>query len=142
MSDPARAKHSQKFFKTGDGEYGEGDLFLGIGVPQIRKVTKRFNRLSLKESEHLLQSDWHEERLCALIILVKKADEILLKKIFDLYQRNNRYINNWDLVDSSAPYIAGRYLMVKDRDVLYHWAKSANLWERRIAVISTFYFIR
>lgn len=145
VRDPEITEHSQRFFKTGPGEYGEGDQFLGIRVPKVRKIARKFTSLSLKESEHLLQSDWHEARLCALVILVnkaEKADDILLKKIFDLYQRNTRYVNNWDLVDSSAPYIVGRYLMDKDRDVLYHWAKSAYLWERRIAVISTFYFIR
>ncbi|NGP88442.1 DNA alkylation repair protein [Fodinibius halophilus] len=141
---PERAERSQKFFKTGPGEYGEGDRFLGIPTPQIRNIAKDFNELSLPETEKLLQSEWHEERLCALVIMVhkaEKADETSHKKLFNLYKRNTRYVNNWDLVDSSAHYIVGRYLMDKDRDILYSWAKSDNLWERRIAIISTFYFI-
>lgn len=142
---PEIAKHSQRFFKTGKGEYGEGDQFLGIRVPQIRKVAKRFKKLSLDEIEKLLHSDFHEERLCALIILVNRAEKAppeKLENIYELYLANTKYVNNWDLVDSSAEYIVGRYLADKDRSILYDLAESDNLWERRIAIMSTFYFIK
>lgn len=145
IANPEIAEHSQRFFKTGPGEYGEGDLFLGIRVPEIRKIARRFNQLSLNEAERLLQSGFHEERLCALIILVnraKKADPKVKKQIYNLYLENAAHINNWDLVDSSAEHIIGRYLADKDRTVLYRLAKSDNLWERRMAIMSTFHFIR
>lgn len=144
-ADPEIAEHSQRFFKTGPGEYGEGDKFLGIRVPDIRKIARKFKQLSLEETEQLLQSEFHEERLCALIILsnrAKKADSEEQKAIFDLYLQNTRFVNNWDLVDTSAEDIVGRYLGDKDRNVLYKLAKSDDLWERRIAVISTFHFIK
>ncbi|WP_138429046.1 DNA alkylation repair protein [Fodinibius saliphilus] len=142
---PERAERSQKFFKTGPGEYGEGDRFLGIPMPQIRAIAKNYDELSLPETEKLLQSKWHEERLCALVIMVQqtqKADDQSRKELFNLYKRNTKYVNNWDLVDSSAHNIAGRYLVDHNRAILYSWAKSNNLWERRIAIISTLYFIR
>lgn len=145
IADPEIAEHSQRFFKTGPGEYGEGDKFLGIRVPNIREVAKKFKELSLDETEQLLQSKYHEERLCALIILSnrsKKADPEEQKAIFDLYLENTEFVNNWDLVDTSAEDIAGRYLADKDRSVLYKLAKSDDLWERRIAVMSTFHFIK
>lgn len=145
ISEPEIAQHSQRFFKTGPGEYGENDIFLGIRVPDVRKVAKKFSELSLKETEQLLHSEYHESRLCALIILVskcKKGDEGLRKKIYELYLRNTGYINNWDLVDTSAEHIVGSYLMDRDRKVLYQLAKSNSLWERRIAIMSTFHFIK
>lgn len=145
ISEPEIAQHSQRFFKTGPGEYGEDDIFLGIRVPDVRKVAKKFSELSLKETEQLLHSEYHESRLCALIILVskcKKGDEGLRKKIYELYLRNTGYINNWDLVDTSAEHIVGSYLMDRDRKVLYQLAKSNSLWERRIAIMSTFHFIK
>lgn len=145
IADPEIAEHSQRFFKTGEGQYGEGDKFLGIRVPNVRKVARKFKQLSLDETEQLLHSDLHEERLCALIILVNKAkkeDDKELKKIYDLYLNNTEYINNWDLVDTSAEHIVGRYLIDKDRTILYELAKSNDLWERRIAIMSTFHFIR
>jgi 3-methyladenine DNA glycosylase AlkD len=145
ISNPEIANHSRHFFKTGEGEYGEGDQFLGIRVPNIRKVARRYKKLSLEEVEKLLQSDWHEERLCALIILsnrAKQADENKLKPIFELYLANTEYVNNWDLVDTSAGDIVGRYLAAKDRSLLYELADSESLWERRIAIISTFYYIK
>ncbi|SMO91545.1 DNA alkylation repair protein [Fodinibius sediminis] len=145
MADPEIADHSKRFFKTGKGEYGEGDRFLGIRVPRIRKVARRFAHLPLDEIEHLLHSVFHEERLCALIMLVlksKKADSEQRKRLYDLYLNNTKYINNWDLVDTSAEHIVGRYLENKDRKILYDLARSENLWERRIAIMSTFPFIR
>lgn len=145
ISNPEIAEHSHRFFKTGPGEYGEGDIFYGIRVPDVRKVAKKFSRLSLSEIEKLLHSRYHEARLCALIILVskcKKGDQGLRKKIYELYLRNTEYINNWDLVDTSAVHIVGSYLMDKDRKVLYQLAESDSLWERRIAIMSTFHFIK
>lgn len=139
------AEHSQRFFKTGKGEYGEGDLFLGIRVPEVRKVAKRFKELSLSETEKLLHSKFHEARLCALVILVnksQKAEQELHRSIYDLYLDNTSYINNWDLVDLSAPNIIGSYLMERERTSLLKLATSQNLWERRIAIISTLYFIK
>lgn len=144
IADLKIAEHVQRFFKTGPGEYGEGDQFLGIRVPNIRKVAKKFKKLSLTETEKLLHSAYHEERLCALIILVNnfnKADPAERKKIYQLYLKNTSYINNWDLVDTSAHKIVGPYLEDRNRDVLYDLAESDNLWERRIAIISTLYFI-
>lgn len=145
IADPKITKHSQRFFKTGEGEYGEGDKFLGIRVPKVRGIARKFKQLSLKKTVQLLHSDYHEERLCALIILVnqaKKADKAELKKIYDLYLDNTKYINNWNLVDTSAEHIVGRYLIDKDRTVLHQLAKSEDLWERRIAIMSTFHFIK
>lgn len=142
IGDPEIAEHSTRFFKTGPAEYGEGDQFLGI---RVRKVARRFKELSLDETNNLLHSDYHEERLCALIMLVnksKEAEKENLKKIFDLYLNNTKYINNWDLVDTSAEHIVGVYLSGKDRSILYELAKSDNLWERRIAILSTFHFIK
>ncbi len=145
LANKKQAEISQRFFKTGKGEYGEGDIFLGIKVPIQRKVAGRFEDLPLKDIEQLLHSSIHEYRLTAIIILVnqfKKADKKLREKIYKLYLRNTRWVNNWDLVDSSAHYIVGEYLLDKPRDVLYKLAKSKMLWERRIAIISTFVFIR
>ena len=134
-----------RFFKTGKGEYGEGDIFLGITVPQIRIVAKQCKDLSLKEIQKLLQSTIHEERLLALIILVnqfKKADEDKQKQIFDLYLSNTKYINNWDLVDVSAEYIIGGYLINRSKTILKKLALSTSIWERRITIIATFQFIK
>lgn len=145
LADPETAKHSKRFFKTGPGEYGEGDQFLGIRVPEIRKVARRFKQLPLNETERLLKSGFHEERLCALIILAtraKKADSKVKEQIYNLYLSNTIYINNWNLVDTSAEHIVGRYLADEDRTALYKLAKSDNLWERRIAIMSTFHFIK
>lgn len=145
IADPDIAKHSRRFFKIGPGEYGEGDQFLGIRVPQIRQVAKQFSKISLDETNKLLQSSYHEERLCALIILVnkiKKADSEISKQIFNLYIDNISQVNNWDLVDTSAEHIIGRYLEDKDRNLLYQLAQSENLWKRRIAIMSTFHFIK
>ena len=135
----------QGFFKTGKGEYGEGDIFLGIKVPVQRKVADKFKDLSLNDIKQLLHSKIHEYRFTAIIILVnqfKKADEKLREKIYKLYLRNAKWVNNWDLVDVSAHCIVGGYLFDKSRDVLYRLVKSKIFWERRIAIISTFAFIR
>jgi len=135
----------QRFFKTGAGQYGEGDIFLGIRVPAIRKLAKEYDNLPLKEILPLLRSPYHEVRLFVLILFVNafaKGDESTQKKIYDLYLANTYYINNWDLVDISAPNIVGAYLLTKSRKPLYQLVKSNNLWERRIAVLATFYFIK
>lgn len=142
---PAIANHSKKFFKAVPGGYGEGDKFHGIRVPNIRKTARQFKEMPLHEIEKLIQSDYHEERLCGLIIMVnkvKKTDEARKKVFYDTYLTNTAYINNWDLVDTSAEYIIGAYLINKERTILYDLAKSSDLWERRIAIMSTFHFIK
>lgn len=143
--DPRKAKVYQRYFKTGKGEYGEGDIFLGITVPQERQVAKKYTDLTLGEIQKLLSAKIHEYRAVALIILVekyRKADSRDQKKIFEFYLKNTKYVNNWDLVDGSAEYIIGVYLADKDRTVIYKLARSKNLWERRIAMLSTFHFIK
>jgi 3-methyladenine DNA glycosylase AlkD len=145
MGDKEDARFLQGFFKTGPGQYGEGDIFLGIRVPAARKLAKEYKHLPFKEILSLLQSPYHEVRLFALISLVNaftNGDEIIRKKIYDLYLANTKHINNWDLVDLSAPNIVGAYLLERDRKPLYQLAKSKSLWERRIAVLATFSFIR
>lgn len=145
MGDKEDARFLQGFFKTGVGQYGEGDIFLGIRVPAIRKFATEYNNLPLKKVLPLLRSPYHEVRLFALILFVNafvKGDETIQKKIYDLYMANTTYINNWDLVDISAPNIVGAFLMERSRKPLYQLAKSKSLWERRIAVLATFYFIK
>ncbi len=145
LVNPKKAKILSGFFKTGKGEYGEGDIFLGIKVPEQRKIAKKYFNLTLEDIQSLLGSKMHEYRLISLFILVgkyEKADAKDKKIIVDFYLKNTRNINNWDLVDSSAPYILGEYLLEKDRSVLYELANSDNLWEKRIAMLSTFAFIR
>ncbi|MCE5212586.1 MAG: DNA alkylation repair protein [Deltaproteobacteria bacterium] len=145
MGNKEDARFLQGFFKTGPGQYGEGDIFLGIRVPVVRKLAKEYQDIPLKETAILLKSPYHEIRLFALISLVTtfaNGDEIIQKKIYDLYLANTAYINNWDLVDISAPNIAGAYLFTRNRRLLYQMAKSKSLWERRIAVLATFYFIK
>lgn len=145
LADFEKVNLLQRFFKTGKGEYGEGDIFLGIIVPNIRKVAKRYSSLELKDVKDLLYSKIHEERLCALFILVEKfsnANEQEKKAIFDFYIKNAKQINNWDLVDLSAPKISGSYLLNKPKNILYKLAKSKNLWEKRISILSTLTFIK
>ena len=145
LADPEIASHSQRFFKTAPGEYGFGDKFLGIRVPVIRQAVKKFETTSLPVTTKLLKSKYHEIRLFALLLLVSNfsnADENGQEKIYNLYLKNTRYINNWDLVDSTAHKIVGAYLENKDRAVLSTLSKSTSLWQRRIAIISTFHFIR
>ncbi|HEC85554.1 MAG TPA: DNA alkylation repair protein, partial [Thioploca sp.] len=127
------------------GEYGEGDKFLGIKVPVQRKVAKKYQALSLTDIQTLLNSDIHEYRLTALILLINhytKANDTNKQKIFDFYLHNTKHINNWDLVDITAPKIVGDYLLDKPRDILYQLARSTNLWEKRIAIIATMTFIK
>ena len=144
LANPEIAEHSQRFFKTGRGEYGYGDKFLGIRVPVIRQAVKKYKEVSLAVTTKLLKSSYHEIRLFALLALVSQysnGDPGAKEKIYNLYLSNTRYINNWDLVDSSAHHIVGDYLFDKDRRILYELSASTSLWERRIAVISTFHFI-
>lgn len=141
----AIADHSARFFKTGRGEYGAGDIFLGIRVPVLRAHVKQFSGATLNEVLKVLRSKYHEERLFALFVLVYqygKSDSEHKQKIFDIYLSNTKFINNWDLVDSSAHKIVGPHIFDKNRDVLMKLAKSNCLWERRIAIIATFYFIK
>jgi 3-methyladenine DNA glycosylase AlkD len=145
LADAAIAAHSQRFFKTGRGEYGEGDQFLGIRVPILRQQAKQFQEMPLKEITHSLKSVYHEERLCALLLLVRKFEcggEKQREHVYKLYLNQTRYINNWDLVDSSAHHIVGGHLFERDREPLYRLVESSSLWERRIAIIATFYFIK
>ncbi len=141
----SHAKSSQRFFKTAAGEYGEGDRFIGVRVPVIRQVARKFRDLAMDDTQKLLTSEIHEERLMALIILTDKyrrgtADN--RSQIYDLYLANIRSINNWDLVDTSAEHIIGAFLNYKSRKPLYILASSGNLWERRIAIMTTFHFIK
>lgn len=145
FANPEKSKILQRFFKTGAGEYGEGDLFLGVQIPVLRNLVKGFPSVKVDELFELLQSVYHEERMLALLFLVrsfKKGDEKTKKKIYELYLKNTSCINNWDLVDTSAPHIAGAWLEDKDRLILCKLAKSKSLWERRIAIIATQHFIR
>lgn len=144
-ADRKQAEILQRFFKTGKGEYGEGDIFLGIKVPLQRKICLPYFDLSFRGIKLLLDSPIHEERFCASAILVRKyekGDERLKKKVFEFYIKNAKRFNNWDLVDLSASKIVGMYLRDHDRSVLYSLAQSENLWERRIAILSTFTFIK
>lgn len=145
LENPETAESSRRFFKTGPGEYGEGDRFRGIRVPVLRKLAKDFRDTSLEEAEKLLHSEYHEDRLLALFLLVNRfrvAGEAGKQKIYQLYLKNIRFVNNWDLVDSSADKIAGEFLLHKGREVLYELAGSDDIWERRIAIMATFAFIR
>ena len=145
LSDAEKREIFPKFFKAGKGEYGEGDRFLGVTVPNIRAIAKLHKDISIEEIRELLQSEWHEVRLCALIIMVeksKKKDEALRKELFNLYLSQTKRINNWDLVDLSCRFIIGEYLLDKSRDILYHLAQSPLLWDNRIAIVSTYAFIR
>jgi len=145
LINPKQIKISQRFFKTGPGEYGEGDIFLGIKVPLQREVANKYIHLSFDNIENLLKSKIHEYRLIGLLILIskyKRAKEKEKKKIFNFYLKNYQGINNWDLVDISAPYIVGDYLLNKNKDILYKLARSKNLWKKRIAILSTFTFIK
>lgn len=186
LADPVRAQNLQRFFKTGKGEYGEGDVFLGLKVPQVRQIVKKhWRKISLAEVEKLLRSKYHEVRLCALLILVEKfkhatpspslrgrgnlkngmssssrtqfdigdpenagfrtksgmTADTIRKQIYNIYIANTKYINNWDLVDLTAGKIVGAHLDRKPKDLLYTFAKSNDLWQRRIAIIATSYYI-
>jgi 3-methyladenine DNA glycosylase AlkD len=147
LGSPEKAKILSGFFKCGKGEYGEGDRFLGVTVPEQRAIAKEYRDLSFPEIEKLLRSSYHEARLTGLLVLTyafEKTDGGKRKSIFDFYLANLSAVNNWDLVDVTAPNIVGGYLLEKKpaRKILYRFAKSKNLWERRIAIVSTFAFIR
>ncbi len=140
-----KAEFAKRFFKSGKGEYGEGDIFLGLTVPEQRKIASGYTDLSLPDLQKLLDDRIHEYRFVALVILMhkyKKADKEGKKEIFDFYIKNTLQVNNWDLVDVSAPGIVGDYLSDKDKKILYRLARSKNHWERRIAIVATFAFIR
>lgn len=144
-ADKEKAKLLARFFKTGKGEYGEGDVFFGIMVPSSRKIAAKYSKISFPEADKLLKNKFHEIRLIALLILIqqyKKADADQRRKIVDFYLAHTKYINNWDLVDLSAPRILGDFLFhQRDKKILLVLAKSKNLWEQRIAIISTLAFI-
>ncbi|MDR0961382.1 MAG: DNA alkylation repair protein [Mediterranea sp.] len=143
--DPIKREYLPRFFKTGKGQYGEGDCFLGVVVPNTRAVARRHRNEPFEVSAQLLQSPWHECRLCGLLMLVeryKKSDEKRKTEIVEFYLTQTRHVNNWDLVDLSAPYILGEYLKDKPRDVLYRLADSSLLWEQRIAVVATLPLIK
>ncbi len=145
LGSPSDAQFLQGFFKTGEGQYGEGDIFLGIRVPVTRKVTARYRDMPLPQIEKLLESPVHEHRLAALIIMTEqaqRADQTGKKALYDLYLRRTDRINNWDLVDISCREVVGGYLLDKPRDPLYKLGRSKDLWERRIAMVSTWQFIR
>jgi 3-methyladenine DNA glycosylase AlkD len=150
MADPYKAAILQRFFKTGPGQYGEGDIFIGVMVPQSRQIAKKFSQLPLGEVRTLLYSRIHEERLVALLILVRRYSSVSSgmeekEKIVKFYLDHIKQVNNWDLVDLSAPNILGAHLVDSSRDrrrLLYRLAGSDNVWERRIAIVATHHFIR
>lgn len=145
LADTKRAVNLQRFFKTGPGEYAEGDIFVGLAVPQVRMVATEAGNLQLSELQTLLRSPIHEERLLALFLLIRdfqKGSDDEKKRIFRLYLENSKYVNNWDLVDSSADKIIGGFLQDKPKAVLYRLARSGNLWERRMAILATFHYIK
>lgn len=147
MATPEKALQAGRFFKTGKGEYSEGDKFLGLTVPEQRIIAKKFKDADVKILEQLLKSQYHEERLTALLILTiqfEKAGEAEQKNLYDFYFKNLQYVNNWDLIDGSAPKIVGQYLLNKptERKILYELAVSKSLWEKRIAILSTYTFIK
>jgi 3-methyladenine DNA glycosylase AlkD len=145
LANPDDARFLQRYFKTGAGEYGEGDRFLGIRIPALRALVKPNQHIDLAQCRALLRSQWHEARMLALLILVRKyerGDAALRAKIFDLYLKNTARINNWDLIDLSAPNIVGRHLLSGNRAILTRLARSTSLWERRIAMLATAAFIK
>ncbi|MEK7612288.1 MAG: DNA alkylation repair protein [Patescibacteria group bacterium] len=140
-----KAKILSGFFKTGKGEYGEGDIFIGVTVPQSRAIAKKFHHLEIRDIGKLLRSKIHEERLVAILLLVHRfmdGGNKARKETYDFYLKNTKYINNWDLVDLSADKIVGAYLLDRNTDILHKLTRSKNIWERRIAVIATFQFIK
>ena len=144
LKNPQKAKILARFFKTGKGEYGEGDIFLGITVPQQRSIAKRYSDLIFPDLQKLIESPIHEYRLICLLILVeeyKKGSPKEKKNIVAFYLKNTKKINNWDLVDLSAHKILGDYLLDKNKKIIYQLAESENLWERRISILTTFNFI-
>ncbi len=147
LANPEQTKALQRFFKTGKGQYGEGDVFIGIKVPVLRKIAGKYFELDFQELQEMMNSKIHEERLIALIILTlkfrkTKKDSLMKRKIYEFYLKNTHRTNNWDLVDISAPNIIGEFLQKEDSGILRHLASSKNLWEKRIAIISTISFIK
>jgi len=145
LADPVYASHNQRFFKTCKGEYGYGDVFIGIRMPGLRKLAKEYIALSIADIRKLVKSEIHEERLVGLLILVnqyKQADDKYKNKVYDFYLKHFKYINNWDLVDVTCPHIVGAHLLNRNRKILYSWARSKHLWTKRIAIVSNWWFIR
>jgi 3-methyladenine DNA glycosylase AlkD len=145
LGNAEKAKFLAGFFKTGKGQYAEGDRFLGIVVPEVRRLAKQFRALDLTQCEQLLQSPYNEARVLALAILIAhydKGDAKTKNAVVRLYVKNRHRVNNWNLVDGSAPYLLGARLLTRDRSLLYKLARSKSLWDRRIAVVATFAFIR
>jgi 3-methyladenine DNA glycosylase AlkD len=145
LANPVHAAVSQRFFRTGPGEYGEGDIFIGIRVPVLRKMAGAYKDLPVSECTLLLQSPIHEERLLAILILIrifKKSQDDVKKSIYELYLKSTDFINNWDLVDTSAEHIVGAYLTDRSKRPLYRLARSNSLWKRRIAIMATFLYVK
>jgi 3-methyladenine DNA glycosylase AlkD len=145
LGNPEHARFVAGYFRTGPGEYAEGDRFLGIRVPVLRGLVREYRGLPLERTAELLRSPWHEARLLACLLLADaypRGDEAAREAIYRLYLANTRYINNWDLVDSSAPQVVGAHLQAGDRTALEKLARSESLWERRIAILATQHFIR
>ena len=146
VSNPKQAAFLQRFFKTKPGQYAEGDMFLGIRVPVLREIAKANRATPLEEIAILIQNPYHEARFCALLLLMdhfKRSKEVAEKeRCFQFYLQHTAYINNWDLVDVSCTHIIGSWLMDKDRQILYRLAESKNMWEQRIAIVSTLAFVR
>jgi 3-methyladenine DNA glycosylase AlkD len=144
QADPEQAKNLQRFFKTGPGDYGEGDRFLGLRVPQIRAMVKELGVVPITTIKSLIKSPWHEERMLALLLMVhryNKSDDEAREVLYHLYLDSTTYINNWDLIDVTARHIVGAWLYNRPRKPLFVLAKSDSLWERRISILSAFYFI-
>ncbi|MBR9675623.1 DNA alkylation repair protein [Candidatus Woesearchaeota archaeon] len=145
QSDEERKHSSKWFFKTGPGEYGEGDVFIGLTMPQIRKTAKKYKETGFEDVKKLISNKVHEYRMTGYLILTykyEKADDDLRREIYEFYIKNRNGLNNWDLIDVTTPKIVGLFLLDKDRSILYEFAKSNDLWEKRIAVLSTFTFIK
>jgi 3-methyladenine DNA glycosylase AlkD len=145
LGNKERAQALQRYFKTAPGEYAEGDIFLGIKVPDLRKLAKTYKDIPLPQVRQLLKSSIHEERLFALFVLVQayaRSDAFIKERIYKLYLKHTRFVNNWDLVDTSAGHIVGHFLKNRSKEPLYALAQSPVLWERRIAIVSTSYYIK
>ena len=141
FADENKAELFKKFFKTRKGEYGEGDIFIGVAIPEQRKIAKKYSQLPFPKIKMLLDSKIHEHRMIAGIILTEKYKEFPAE-VFNFYLKNSKKFNNWDLVDVTCIHILGNFLLNKDKKILYEFAKSKNLWEKRIAIVSTFEFIK
>ena len=146
IASPERAEVTRSFFKMGPGEYSEGDQFLGIRIPDLRSLVKNANAVTLRQAVTLLHSEWHEERFMGILLMENRferaGEESLQEEIVKAYLANTRWVNNWDLVDASAPSILGAWLLTRKRSVLSELVRSENLWERRIAIVSTLTLIR